>query len=89
MPRTASWRPAPRPWPIASPLARTFVEGNTRLAAAAAELFILLNDGQLVRDPGPADARVAGQSRPTDRNSSFPATGYSPRMALGLVRKTG
>jgi death-on-curing protein len=31
-------------------LARAFVEGNTRLAAAAAELFVLLNDGQLVAD---------------------------------------
>jgi death on curing protein len=28
-------------------LGRIFVEGNTRLAAAATELFILLNDGQL------------------------------------------
>jgi death on curing protein len=28
-------------------LGRAFVEGNTRLAAAATELFILLNDGQL------------------------------------------
>jgi death-on-curing protein len=44
-------------------LARAFVEGNTRLAAAAAELFVQLNEGQLVaNDAELADLfdRIAG-----------------------------